>query len=122
MVARTASSSAPARPSSRASGWLSLVLGLIAVAALPAAIAVSNRTDRYSLLEAGFAVPPAGLFALLAILLGRRGRRRQALSLNPVRGVRPARVGRLLGWLGLYLAATGALALGVYWLEGYLAE
>ena len=94
----------------------------MAAAAVPAAVAVSDRTNRYSLLEAGFAVPPAALLAVTAILLGRRGRRRQRLALNPVRGVRPARIGRLLGWLGLYLAAAGALALGVYWLEVYLGE
>ena len=98
------------------------MLGLLAVAVLPVAIAVSERTARYSLLEAGFAVPAAALLALTAVLLGRRGRRRQSLALNPVRGVRAARAGRLLGWLGLYLAATGALAVGVYWLETYLAD
>ena len=122
MAAPTGSSSPPRRPSARASGWLSLVLGLLAVAALPAAVAVSDRTARYSLLEAGFAVPATAVLALGAVLLGRRGRRRQRLALNPVRGVRAARAGRLLGWLGVYLAATGALALGVYWLETYLAD
>ena len=94
----------------------------MAAAAVPAAVAVSDRTNRYSLLEAGFAVPPAALLGLAAVLLGRRGRRRQRLALNRVRGVRAARVGRLFGWVALYLAATGALALGVYWLEVYLAD
>ncbi|MBD0349063.1 MAG: hypothetical protein ICV59_07915 [Thermoleophilia bacterium] len=104
------------------SGWLSLLLGLPALAVLPAAVAVSDRTDRYSLLEAGFAVAPAAVLALAAIGLAGRARRRQRAAVGRVRGLRAAQIGRLLGWLGFYLAATGALALGVYWLETYLAE
>ena len=123
MAVRTEGSSAAAvRPSAGWSGWLSLVLGFLAAAAIPIAIAVSERTDRYSLLEAGFAVPPTAALSLLAIVLARPGRRRQRTALARIRGARAARVGRLLGWLGLYLAAAGALALGVYWLEVYLGE
>ncbi len=121
MVAPTASSSEIERPSARATGWFSLFFGLLAVAVLPVTVLVSYETDRYSYLESGFAVPGAALLAIVAIVLGRRGRKRQRQALGRVRGARVARLGRLLGWLGFYLAATGALALGVYALETYLS-
>jgi len=32
----------------------------------------------------------------------------------------PARVGRILGWLGVYLALIGAISLAVYYVEYHL--
>jgi hypothetical protein len=87
------------------------VLGL---ATLPAAIAVTERVDTLSLLEAGFAIPAAILLALAAVVIGRRVRRRSRQTLASVPGARAARVGRVLGYLGLYLALTAALAVGFY--------
>ena len=98
------------------------MFGLLAAAAVPAALAISDRTGRFSLLESGFAAAPAALLGLLAVVLGRRGRRRQRAALGRVSGARAARVGRVLGWVGLYVAATAGVALGVYWLETYLSE
>jgi hypothetical protein len=70
-----------------------VVLGLLGLATLPAAIAVTERVDGLSLVEAGFAIPAAVVFALAAIVIGRRvrGRSRQTLAALP--GTRVARVG-----------------------------
>ncbi|MFN2470054.1 MAG: hypothetical protein ABR583_03520 [Gaiellaceae bacterium] len=80
------------------------------------------RTERFSLLESGWAVPPAGLLALVALGLARRARRRARRSVLPVAGLHVARTGRVVGWLGLYVAATATLALGVYAVETYLSR
>ncbi len=98
-----------------------MILGLLAVAAIPAAVAVSRQTERFSYLESGWSVIAAAVLGLAAILVGRRGKKRERRAVLPVAGARAARWGRRLGWLGLYLAATGALALGVYALETLLS-
>jgi hypothetical protein len=91
-----------------------VVLGLLAVATLPAAIAATEQVNTLSLLEAGFAIPAAVLLALAAVIIGRRVRRRSRQTIAPLPGARTARVGRVLGYLGLYVALTAALAVGFY--------
>jgi hypothetical protein len=105
----------------RVPAWASVVLGLLGLATLPAAIAVTERVDGLSLVEAGFAIPAAIVFALAAIVIGRRvhGRTRQTLASLP--GARVARVGRVLGYAGLYLALTAALAVGFYAVLTYVS-
>jgi hypothetical protein len=91
-----------------------VALGLLGVAALPAAIAITDQVDTLSLLEAGFAIPAALLLALAAVIVGRRVRRRSRQTLATLPGARVARFGRVLGYLGLYVALTAALAVGFY--------
>jgi ABC-type Fe3+ transport system permease subunit len=64
--------------------------------------------------QAGIAVPLAAALALVSLWLARRARRRADRTLDRVGGRGAARAGKLLGGLGLYLAVTAALALGVY--------
>ena len=78
------------------------------------AVLVARESDDLTLVEAGVAVPVAAVLALLALWLARRARRRADRTLDRVGGRGAARVGKLLGGLGLYVAATAALALGVY--------
>ena len=92
-----------------ASASLSVVLGVLAVATLPAAIYVAETRPDVQLLDAGFAIPPAVLLALGAIVLGRRGARRAEVTLTGGGGG-TARVGRALGLLGLLLALTATLS------------
>ena len=106
----------------RASGWLAVVLGVLAVVAVPAAVIVSWQTDRLSYLECGWAAIPAAVLGLVAVMVGRRGKRRERRAVLPVAGAGAARWGRRLGWLGVYLAATAGLALAVYELETYLSR
>jgi hypothetical protein len=97
-----------------------VLLGLLSVACIPAAIAAAHFTS-VDLIQAGYAVPPAFVLGLLAILVARAARRRSERTIGRVGGMRMARVGRILGAVGIYLALAGALALGVYQLLQYLS-
>jgi hypothetical protein len=100
---------------------MSVLLGLIGLATLPAAIAVTERVDGLSLVEAGFAIPAAIVLGLAAIVIGRRVRARSRQTLAALPGTRVARLGRILGYVGVYLALTAALAVGFYAVLTYLS-
>jgi hypothetical protein len=100
--------------SARGPAWASVVLAVLGLAALPAAIAVTERVETLSLLEAGFAIPAALLLALAAVVIGHRVRRRSRQTLAPLPGAGTARFGRVLGYVGLYVGLTAALAVGFY--------
>jgi hypothetical protein len=117
MIGRPAGESA----SARGPAWASVLLGLLGLATLPAAIAVTERVDGLSLVESGFAIPAAILFGLAAVVIGRRVRRRSRQTLSPLAGTRVARLGRVLGYVGLYLALTAALAVGFYAVLTYVS-
>lgn len=95
------------------SAWLSIVFGLVGVAAVPAAIAVTERRADLELIYSAAGVPVAFFGGLVAMVLARRARRRSRLTVSG-RGGRPARVGNALGLLALLLAGTAALAVGWY--------
>ena len=103
----------PPRPGSARA---SVVVGLLAVATMPAAILATRWSEEYDLRDAGFAIPLGLALGLLAVLLARRARSRLAPTLGHPRGTRTARLGRLLGLLGFLLALTAAGSLLVYWL------
>jgi hypothetical protein len=105
----------------RGAAWTSVLVGLLGLATLPAAIAASERLEGISLLEAGFAIPAAVLLSLAAIVIGRRVRRRDRQTLAGLPGARVARFGRLLGYVGLYLGLTAALAVGFYAILTYVS-
>ena len=109
MAARTRSSRNPR-------AWLALLFGLVAAAALPGSIAVSQGLRTWKLLASFGAIPVAAVAGMIAILFSRGARRKIELTLGRARGAGAARVGRLLGILGLYIAVTGLLTLGVYFL------
>jgi nitrogen fixation/metabolism regulation signal transduction histidine kinase len=92
----------------------SILLGLLATAAIPAAVIYADRSTRVELIWAGVAVPVAFVLGLTAILAARAGRRRARMTLLRRSGSATARLGRLLGVLGILLAGTGAIALAVY--------
>jgi hypothetical protein len=100
---------------SRRSGarW-SVVLGLLSLAALPAAVTATRWSNGYDLLDSAAAIPVAIVLGILAIVLARRARNRSRLTLAGVRGARTARLGRLLGLTGLLVGITGAMAVGVF--------
>jgi len=98
----------------------SLILGLLAVAAIPVAIVVTEQQGDLRLLHAGVAVPVAFVLGVLGVRLARRARRRLERTLGRAGGAVPARMGRVFSWLGVYLALIGAIALGVYAVEYYL--
>ena len=101
---------------------MSVLVGLLAVAVLPAAVAATRFSERYELLHAAAAIPVAALLGALAIVLARRARSRLAPTLGHPRGTRTARLGRLLGVLGVLLALTAAGSVGVYALLSLVAD
>jgi cytochrome c biogenesis factor len=116
MAARTSSNNTREKPRNRAA-YFSLAIGVLAVLAIPVAVYVTDQRNDLRLLHAGVAVPVAALLGIVAIRLAKRARRRLERTLERARGARSARFGRILGWLGLYLALIGAIALGSYYVE-----
>jgi hypothetical protein len=91
----------------------SVLLGLLATAAIPAAIVYADQSPRVELIWEGVAVPVAALLGLAAMGAARAGRRRADLTVRRS-GARTAVVGRFLGLFGLLFAGTGAISLAVY--------
>jgi len=100
--------------SSNPAATAALLAGLLAVAALPAAIAFAQISARVRLTQAALGAPVAAVFGVGALLLARRARRRAERTLGRAGGLGVARGGRILGVLGLCLAASGAIAIGFY--------
>lgn len=119
MADRTSSSSNGSRPGNPAAP-LAVLFGVLAVAAIPVAILITNYRNDLRLLHSGWAVPFAAIFGIVAIRLARRARRRLERTIGRARGELPARVGRVLGWLGLYFALIGAIALAFYYVNYHL--
>jgi hypothetical protein len=96
-----------------AASW-SVVVGLLAAASLPAAVAYAYWSDRLPLIWSGAGVPAAIVLAVGALALARRGERRARMTLLRRSGTFSAKLGRLLGILALVLAGSGLTALAVY--------
>ena len=96
---------------------VSVIFGLLAVAAIPVGIWITNYRNDLRLIHAGWAVPVAAVFGLVAVRLARRARRKLERTVGRAGGARAARLGRILGWLGLYLALIGAIALAFYYVD-----
>ena len=99
---------------------MAVLLGLLSCATLPAAVA-ATRYSRFTLIEAGWAIPLAFVLGWLSLWAGRAAQRRTQRTIGRVGGARVTRIGRILGGLGVYLAVTAALAIGVYRLLNYLS-
>ena len=101
--------------------WGSVVAGAASVATLPVAIYTTRLSASYDLLHAGFAIPIAAILGVVAIALARRAERRSSLRLSG-RSSRAAMAGRVLGIVGLCVAASALVALGVYGLLQYVGS
>jgi hypothetical protein len=97
----------------------SLVLGLLATAAIPVSIVVTEAHQDLRLLHAGFAVPLAFVLGVAGIQLAKRARKRLERTIGRAGGVVPARMGRVFSWIGVYFALIGAISLLVYAIEYY---
>ena len=96
---------------------VSLLVGLLATAAIPVGILITNYRNDLRLIHAGYAVPVGAVLGFVAIRLARRARRRLERTVGRAGGAVPARLGRILGWLGLYFALIGAIALAFYYVD-----
>ena len=99
--------------SSRRAARVGILLGALAVLAIPVAI-LAPRLSSISLLHALYVgVPVAFGLGAISWLAARRARFFAARSIDP-RSAGPVRTARLFAWAGLYAGVTGGLALGVY--------
>ena len=96
-----------------AATW-SVLVGLLAAAAVPAAVAYAYLSPRLELIWGGAAVPVAVVLALAALALARRGERRAQLALVRRTGSASSQAGRLLATLALLFAGSALTALIVY--------
>jgi hypothetical protein len=91
-----------------------VLLGALAVAAIPVGVLAAQESARLRLLETLYVVVPvAVLLGLSALAASSRARFNAARSLAE-RGRGPLRLARVAAWAGLYAGLTGAIALGVY--------
>jgi hypothetical protein len=90
------------------------------VATLPAAVYLTRFSDSYELLHAGFAIPVAAAFGFVSLGLARRTRRRSRLTLGGAEGERLATAGRVLGIVGVCMAAAALVSLAVFGLLEYV--
>ena len=96
---------------------MSLVLGVLSVLAIPVGIYITDQRNDLRLIHAGFAVPVGFVLGFAAIRLARRARRRLERTLERAGGRSPARLGRIFGWLGVYLSLIGAISLAAYFVQ-----
>jgi hypothetical protein len=97
------------------SALFSVLIGLAALATIPAAIVVAEVYERFTLLESSVSIAPAFVLAFAAIYLGRRARQAIERTLGRVRGHKLALTGRILGWLALYTAVTASISVVTYY-------
>jgi hypothetical protein len=107
-------SSSEDRPSST-SAVLAALIGLAAVATIPAAVVAAEFYDAATLLQSAVSLAPAVVLAIVAIVLGRRGRRQVERTLGRARGGSLAAIGRMLGYFALYLAITATISVATYY-------
>jgi hypothetical protein len=100
----------------------SLAVGLIAVAVVPLALAASRWVEQVTLVESCASAALAALLGISAIALARRGRETVQRALGRSGGESTARVGKWLGILALWIAATTGLALAFYALLTLFAD
>jgi len=99
--------------SSRVAARVAIVLGLVAILAIPVAGVVAWQTTVTLLDSLYVAVPLAIVAGLAAVSISRRARYRLDRSVRRA-GERIVRTSRWLAWSGLYVALTGGLALVFY--------
>jgi hypothetical protein len=104
---------APIRSSNHRAS-LAALLGLVAVLAVPVAVAVAHQTSGISLLDAAYAIPLAAVAGVSALLFARGAAGRIRQTLERAGGAGRARLGRILGFLGICFALSGSIAVGFY--------
>jgi hypothetical protein len=81
---------------------------------MPGGVVLARESQRVTLRLATVSIAVALLLGWFAIILSRRARERIELTLGRAGGATTARIGRLLGIIGVLVATTAALAVG-FW-------
>jgi hypothetical protein len=90
------------------------VLAVAGLLVLPAAVEVSRRSTRVSLLDAGYAIPLAFVLALMALIMARRARANLRWFRVKEGGTAVATTAVIVSAVTLCLAVTAALSIGFY--------
>jgi len=97
----------------------SVVAGVASVVVMPLAVYVTRFVGAYELRDTWVGVPFAAGLGVLAVALARRAQRRSAVLLGRGGGLGVARVGRVLGIIGICMAAATIVAFAVLGLLDY---
>jgi hypothetical protein len=89
---------------------------------MPAAVLGARRFSGLDVIDAAYAIPLALALGAGAIATSRVATRRDALTLGRSGGRRAARVGRLLGIVGVLLAVTALISLAVFGVLEYMGS
>ena len=81
---------------------------------MPLAILGTRYSSVYGLLDAGFAIPFGLAGGVASLALARSARHRNERALGRLGGEKAIRLGRILGTVGICLALTALIAVGVY--------
>src|SRR3954452_2196978 len=92
----------------------SLVLALLGLAVPVAAYVAARRLQDVTIVQATAATCGSAVLGGAAVLLARRGLRNVERTLGRLGGENAARVGRLLGVIGLCIGLSAGIALTVY--------
>jgi len=92
----------------------SVLLALLSLALPVVAYGAAQQLDKVSLVQATIASCGSVVLGGAAVLLGRRGLRNVERTLGRAGGESSARVGRLLGVIGLCIGLAAGIALAVY--------
>ena len=93
----------------------SVLVGFLAVVAVPAGVALSWYSKPVTLINSAYGSIPVGLLlGVCGFVLARRARAQSIWTLGRSGGEGAAQAGRLLSLLGLCTALTAALAIGFY--------
>ena len=91
-----------------------MLLGVLAVAAIPVGVVLSGRLAGVTLIDVAWAIPVAAGAGVSALLFARGATGRIQRTLERAGGAGRARVGRILGIAGICMALSGAIAVGFY--------
>jgi hypothetical protein len=92
----------------------SLVLALLGIAVPVVAYVAARRLQNVTIVQATAATCGSAILGGAAVLLARRGLRNVERTLGRLGGENAARVGRLLGVIGLAIGLSAGIALAVY--------
>ncbi len=111
------------RPAGNPRATASVVVAMVALAAVPAGVVLARYSEQVTLVSSGVVAAPLGIvLGMYAVVLSRRARETVLRTLGRSGGVGRARVGRALGVAGLCLSITAGLALAFYGLLVLFAE
>jgi hypothetical protein len=91
-----------------------MVLGLVAVLAVPGGVVLAWQTAGFGLLDASWAIPVAAICGLAALLFVRGARGRIRWTLERAGGKGRIRLGRFLAVAGICVALSASIAVGFY--------